>query len=38
MTGNQIGALLMMGSMAGFTFNDMLVKAVGATKIFKKSV
>ena len=29
MTGNQIGALLMMGSMAGFTFNDMLVKAVG---------
>ena len=30
MTGNQIGALLMMGSMAGFTFNDALVKSVGA--------
>ncbi|WIY27246.1 DMT family transporter [Parasedimentitalea psychrophila] len=29
MTGNQIGALLMMGSMAGFTFNDALVKTVG---------
>ncbi|OUS37660.1 EamA family transporter [Rhodobacterales bacterium 56_14_T64] len=29
MTGNQLGALLMMGSMAGFTFNDTLVKAVG---------
>jgi len=29
-TGNQIGALLMMGSMAGFTFNDALVKSVGA--------
>jgi len=28
-TGNQLGALLMMGSMAGFTFNDTLVKAVG---------
>ncbi|NIZ60877.1 EamA family transporter [Sedimentitalea sp. CY04] len=30
MTGNQLGALLMMGSMAGFTFNDALVKSVGA--------
>ena len=30
MTGNQLGALLMMGSMAGFTFNDALVKTVGA--------
>ncbi len=29
MTGNQLGALLMMGSMAGFTFNDTLVKTVG---------
>ena len=29
MTGNQLGALLMMGSMAGFTFNDALVKTVG---------
>ncbi len=29
MTGNQLGALLMMGSMAGFTFNDVLVKMVG---------
>jgi len=28
-TGNQLGALLMMGSMAGFTFNDTLVKTVG---------
>ncbi|AZV79563.1 DMT family transporter [Parasedimentitalea marina] len=31
MTGNQLGALLMMGSMAGFTFNDMLVKTIGDT-------
>lgn len=29
MTPNQIGALLMMGSMAAFTLNDTLVKAVG---------
>lgn len=29
MTPNQTGALLMMGSMAAFTFNDTLVKAVG---------
>lgn len=27
---NQTGALLMMGSMAAFTFNDTLVKSVGA--------
>ena len=31
MTGNQLGALLMMGSMAGFTINDTLVKTVGDT-------
>lgn len=31
MTGNQLGALLMMGSMAGFTFNDTLVKMVGGS-------
>lgn len=30
MTPNQTGALLMMGSMAAFTFNDTLVKTVGA--------
>lgn len=30
MTNNQMGALLMMASMAAFTFNDTLVKAVGA--------
>ena len=30
MTPNQTGALLMMGSMAAFTFNDTLVKMVGA--------
>ena len=30
MTSNQIGALFMMGSMAAFTFNDALVKTVGA--------
>lgn len=29
MTPNQTGALLMMGSMAAFTFNDTLIKAVG---------
>lgn len=29
MTGNQMGALLMSGSMAGFTINDTLVKMVG---------
>lgn len=29
MTGNQMGALLMIGSMAGFTINDTLVKMVG---------
>ncbi|MGR3735989.1 DMT family transporter [Pseudophaeobacter sp.] len=29
MTPNQTGALLMMGAMAAFTFNDTLVKAVG---------
>lgn len=29
MTPNQTGALLMMGSMAAFTFNDTLVKSVG---------
>ncbi|MFW8596346.1 DMT family transporter [Cribrihabitans neustonicus] len=29
MTGNQTGALLMMGSMAAFTFNDTLVKLAG---------
>lgn len=31
MTPNQTGALLMMGSMAAFTFNDTLVKVVGDT-------
>ena len=30
MTSNQIGALFMMGSMAAFTFNDALVKTIGA--------